>query len=224
MWASNNGIGLDSPTLSRGERSLDHLLTHKDGLTLKYRKLAGVLLAASVFHLSDSPWIDQHLELECISVPSPDNKRLQQWCPRVLCTLMPKSHKRLQSENIAALGVLVLELEADRKASWIAADKDWQSGEKSNYMRLTRILKSWEDLVSDDYRSVAKACLEFDNLIENVEHLEIVSDRKSRAVIYKCILEPLFRHTTKSFRNLAPLFKGMFGRVFSMTWILSSKR
>lgn len=221
MWASNNGIGLDSPTLFRGKRSLDHLLTHKDGLTLKYRKLAGVLLAASVFHLSDSPWIDQHLELECISVPSPDNKQLQQWCPRVLCTLMPKSHKRLQSENIAALGVLVLELEADRKANWIPDDEDWASGEKSNCMRLTRILKSWEDLVSDDYRSVAKACLEFDNLIESVDHPEIVSERKSRAVMYKCILEPLFRHTTKSFGNLAPLFKGMFGPGHSLTPLMN---
>ena len=210
MWASNDGGGLDSPSLFGGEQSLDHLLAHKDGLTLKYRKLVGVLLAASMFQLSDSPWIEQHLGPECIFVPLPDNKRLQQWCPRVLCTLVPKKDTRLQSDNIAALGVLVLELEADRKANWTAGDEDWISGEKSNHVRLARILKSWEDLVSDDYRRVAKACLEFDCLIESLDHPDIVSERKSLAVIYKCILEPLFRNIMKSFGNLAPVFKGMF--------------
>ncbi|KAH8587087.1 peptidase S8/S53 domain-containing protein [Bisporella sp. PMI_857] len=192
-------------------KSLDHLLTNKDGLTLKYRKLAGVLLAASMFQLSDSPWIEQHLGSEYIFVPSPDNKRLQQWCPRVLCTLVPKKHTMLQSDIIAAFGVLVLELEADRKADWTAGDEDWISGEKSNHVRLARVLNTWEDLVSDDYRTVAKACLEFDSLIECLDHPDIVLERRGIAVIYKCILEPLFRHIMKSFGNLAPLFNGMFG-------------
>ena len=217
MWASNNGVGLDSPTLFGGEQSLDHLLIQKDGLTLKYRKLVGVLLAAPMFQLSDSPWIEQHLEPECIFVPSPDNKRLQQWCPRTLCTLVPNKDTRLQRDNVAALGVLVLELEADRKANWTVGDEDWISGEKSNQVRLARILKTWKDLVSDEYRTVAKACLEFDSLIESFDHPDIVSERKGLAVIYKCILEPLFRHIMKSFGNLAPLFEGMFGPGRSFT-------
>lgn len=216
MWASNNGVELDSPLLG-GEQSLDHLLTHKDGLTLKYRKLTGVLLAASMFQLSDSPWIKQHLEPECIFVPSPDNKQLQQWCPRTLCTLVPKKDTRLRRDDIAAFGILVLELEADRKADWIASDEDWISGEKSNQVRLARILRTWTDLVSDDYRTVAKACLEFDSLIESLDRADIVPERRDLAIIYKCILEPLFRHFMKSFGNLGPLFNGMFGPSRSFT-------
>jgi hypothetical protein len=130
---------------------------------------------------------------------------------------VPKKDTKLQSDNIAAFGVLVLELEANRKANWTPDDEDWLLGEKSNHVRLARILKSWEDLVSDDYRRVAKACLEFDSLTESLDHPDIVSERKGHAVIYKCILEPLFHHIMKSFGNLGPLFKGMFGPGRSLT-------
>jgi hypothetical protein len=215
MWEypTDSNAGFDSTTSFGRDQyiALDDLLTHQDHLTLKYRKLVGVLLAASLFQLSDSPWIEQHLGANTIFVPPPDNTRLHQWCPRVTCTLVPKTVTGLQSDNIAAFGVLVLELEADRKADWTKVDNDWISGEKSNQVRLARILKTWEDLISDDYRGVAKACLEFDSLIENLDHPDIESDRKGLAVVYKCILEPLFRHTMKSFGNLTPLFKGMFG-------------
>ncbi|KAK0727292.1 peptidase S8/S53 domain-containing protein [Lasiosphaeria miniovina] len=189
MWASNDVTGLGPRSLlGPRELPLDHYFAESDGLTLKYRKLAGVLLAASMFQLSDSPWIQHHLGTECIFVPSPDNKRLQQWCPQILCTLVRNSY-----------------------------DEDWITGEKSNHVRLARVLKSWEDLVSDDYRRVAKACLEFDSLIEGLDHPDIVPERKGLAIIYKCILEPLFRHVTKSFGNLAPIFKGMFGPGRSLT-------
>ena len=211
MWASasNNGTGPDS-TAPGGEELLDHLLTHRDGLALKYRKLAGVLLAASIVQLIDSPWIEQHLGSESIFVPPPNNKRLQQWCPRVLCTLVQKKDTRLQSDNIAALGVLILELEAGRKANWAASDEHWMSGKRLNHLRLARILKSWEDLVSDEYRNVAMACLKFEKLIENFVHPDIGEEMNGVAVIYKCILEPLYLHIMKSFASLAPLFKGMF--------------
>ncbi len=218
MWASNDPTGLDPRSLlGPGELSLDHYFAESDGLTLKYRKLASVLLAASMFQLSDSPWFQHHLGTECIFMPSPDNKRLQQWCPRILCTLVRNSCTGLQSDSIAAFGVLVLELEANRKASWTTDDEDWITGEKSNHVRLARVLKTWEDLVSDDYRRVAKACLEFDSLVEGLDHPDIVPERKGLAIIYKCILEPLFRHVTKSFGNLAPIFKGMFGPGRSLT-------
>ncbi|KAB5585497.1 hypothetical protein GE09DRAFT_28940 [Coniochaeta sp. 2T2.1] len=97
LWASNDTASLDTPNIHAGEQSLDHLLVQGDGLSLKYRKLAGVLLAASVFQLSNSPWIEHHLGPECIFMPSPDNKRLQQWCPRVLCSLAPKIYTGLRA-------------------------------------------------------------------------------------------------------------------------------
>ncbi|KAL2155989.1 hypothetical protein VTH82DRAFT_733 [Thermothelomyces myriococcoides] len=80
----------------------------------------------------------------------------------------------LQSDSIAALGVLLLELEANRKASWVEEDEDLDSGEKSNSVRLARILHEWEDLISDDYRKVAEACLEFDRHVETLDHPRII--------------------------------------------------
>lgn len=210
MWTPNRSPGLESSAILGREQLLGHLLTHKNGLNLKYRKLTGVLLAASMFFLGDSPWIGPDLGSETIFVPPPDNKQLQQWCPRLSCTIGPNRNTRPQSDSIAALGVLVLELEANRKANWTADDEDRLLGEKSNRRRLARILKSWEDLVSDDCRSVATACLEFDNLIASFDYPKRVSGKKRHAVIYKFILEPLFRHAMGSFKSLTPVFHEMF--------------
>lgn len=193
------------------EHALDQLLADRDRLTPKYRKLAEVLLAACIFQLNESPWTEQYLRPDYLYVPPLDKKRLHQWCPRLLCDLVPQDTGSLQSDNIAAFGVLVLELEAHRRAAWTSEDEDWLSGAPSNSIRLARVLKDWEDSVSDDYRRVAKACLEFESLIQKLDHPEITSEKKSLAVIYKCILEPLFRHMTTTFEDLTPLFKGMFG-------------
>lgn len=215
MWEhpSDNRAASDPTLYFGGDKyeALDHLLNHKDLLMLKYRKLVGVLLASSLFQLSNSPWIAQRLGPDTIFVPLPDNRRLHQWCPQVICTLAPKENINLQSDDIAAFGVLVLELEANRQAPWTEADNEWGSREKSNLVRLARILRAWEDIVSDDYRGVAKACLEFDILVKGLDHPDILSEQKGLAVIYKCILEPLFRHLLRSFGNLTPLFEGMFG-------------
>lgn len=206
-----------SRTLLVREQSPDHLLVQSDGLTLKYRKLAAVLLAVSVFQLSDSPWIELHLETGYMFLPSPDNKWLQQWCPRVLCTLVPQSRTGVWNDSIAAFGVLVLVLEANRRACWIADDKDRLTGETSNHLRLARAMRTWKDLVSDDYRRIVKACLEFSSLIGDLDHADIVPERKAPAVIYKCIPSPLFCHVTKSFGTPASIFEGMFGPGRSLT-------
>lgn len=190
--------------------SLDSLLSHQDRLPPMYRKIQEVLLAASLFRLSDSPWMDQQLASDKIFVPNPDKKRLHQWCPQIVCTLATRPSTKLQSENIAAFGVLILEIEANRKAEWIEADCDWISGERSNLACLARILKSWEDLVSDSYREVAKACLDFEILVETVNHQGIVPDKKGLAIILKYILEPLWREMARNFGILNSVFQGLF--------------
>ncbi|KAF4448622.1 subtilisin-like protein [Fusarium austroafricanum] len=211
MWITNAEEELESPSISGSEQSLEYHLTHKSGLTLKHRKLVSVLLAVSIFQLSDNPWVAQHLDPENIFLPSPNNKYLQRWCPRIHYTLVSSQDTRLQSDNIVALGVLVMELEADCKAEWIPEDDDWDSGERSNRARLARMLRTWEDEISDDYRRIAKACLKFDDLVEKLKHPDIAEERKGLAIIYKCILEPLSQCVNLSFEGLSPLIKGMFG-------------
>lgn len=215
MWesASGSSAGVDTTADFNEDEciALGNLLAHQDQLSLKHRKLVGVLLAAFLFQLGRSPWIGQQFSPDSIFVPPANKNKLQQWFPRVTCLLAPNQAATLQSDDIAAFGVLVLELEANRMAPWTESDYDWISGEKSNHVRLARILKSWEDLISDDYRGVARACLEFDSLVESIYNLDMLPDKKHLAIIYKFILEPLFCHTMKSFGNLARIFKKMFG-------------
>ncbi|CVK98062.1 uncharacterized protein FMAN_12180 [Fusarium mangiferae] len=211
MWVDSGG-GVELPSIVEHEESLNQHLTEKS-LKARYRKLASVLLAASVFQLSNSPWIEQRLELEHIYLPPPVNKDLQQWCPRIHCTLESNQDRRLQSDNIAALGVLVMELEANGKASWSAGEADEVSGKGSNISRLTRILgdSEWQSDVDDKYRQIAKACLEFNTLVDTLDQPRISADRKGLAIIYKKILVPLYDQLVDSFEECADLFDDILG-------------
>ncbi|SPN98624.1 uncharacterized protein DNG_01669 [Cephalotrichum gorgonifer] len=215
MWeqALDNSAELDHTFHFSGESysPLDELLTYEDPLKLKYRELTAVLLASSLFQLSDSPWIERQFGPDTILVPPPDNKRIHQWCPQVVCDLSPKQNITRQGDSIAAFGVLLLEIEADRKVPWTEEDHDWDSGERSNHVRLCRALRLLKDFVGDNYRHAAKACLEYDKLVEMLDHRDIKPDRKGLAVIYKCILEPLIRQLVINFSGIVPLFKEMVG-------------
>lgn len=213
MWSiEENSISRpDVLQQARPEDVLVHILADRDRLAPKYRKLAEVLLAACVFQLNESPWTEQYLSPDDLFVPLLDVKQPHQWCPRLLCDLKPRDFATEQSDNIAALGILVLELEVCRRASWTSDDEDWLAGERSNYTRLARILEDWKDSVYDDYRKIAKACLDFNVLVAGLEESQIPQERRGIAVIYKYILEPLVRSTAKSFADLLPLMIDIFG-------------
>ncbi|KAF6825961.1 pfs domain-containing protein [Colletotrichum plurivorum] len=220
--ASSDGGGLGSTTPHGGEKSLEQILGEKNGLPLKYRKLAIALLAACMFQLGDSPWIGQHLAPESIFVPVPlpqTDIGTQHWCPRIVRNLVSdiKARPGLQSDNIAAFGVLMLELETQSKADWEDGDEDYDKGEMSNNFRLARVLKSRKDDVDDDCNKIANACLQFDKLVDILVHPDIDHNSKGLAVIYKYILEPLFRHVSTRFGILTPILDGMFTAGHSLT-------
>jgi hypothetical protein len=118
MWLVHDKIAPDSLVPSADDLSLASLLRSRDGLTLRHRQLAGILSAASMFHLNNSPWIEQQLEPEFIYVPHPSIMRIQQWCPHVHCSLSQHDKRARQTDDIAALGILILELEVGRIADW----------------------------------------------------------------------------------------------------------
>lgn len=213
MWEYVNGCaGVNSATyLMKGhETALEHFLTYRDQLNPVHRKLIVVLLAASLCQLSKSPWIAQQLGTHTVFVPSPDSDApLDQWCPRIGCTLIKQDYAEMSSEDIAAFGVLVLELEANRKAEWAPEDFDFETGKPSNHVRLLRILTAWEDFICDDYREIGWACARFAKLVECLDQ-PIETDRKALAIIYKRIYLPLLRHSTTAFGKLKGLFEGLF--------------
>lgn len=192
---------------------LNDLLCQPRALRPMHRKLLGVLLACSLLQLYDSPWIQQQWRRDTLYLPTcpRDSRQLHQWYPHVLCTLSPKIIMKLHSDDIAAFGVLLMELEADDEAPWSEYDVEWPSETKSNRVRLARILRDWEEDVGDEYRQVGRACLDFESLVETFDHPDIESDLKCLAIVYKCILDPLFRYLVKDFGKTAQIFQGIPG-------------
>ncbi|KAF5705144.1 hypothetical protein FMUND_12223 [Fusarium mundagurra] len=215
IWIQHTGGEVQSLSSSGGEEALDLHLGNLDTFPPMHRKMTSVLFAASMFQLSDTPWVDPRLDLARAFVPMPIiHANLQQWYPRIYCNLELGQTTSPQSDNIAALGVLLMQLEAARKSEWLPdADKDWITGQRSNHFRLFRMLGDMElkGRVSDGYRQIARACLEFDGLVDDLEHPEIGVQRKALTIIYKCILGPLHEQATSHFGDLKDHFNGIFG-------------
>jgi hypothetical protein len=104
----------------------------------------------------------------------------------------PTKYVSSRREYVAALGILVLELEAGESAEWAKDDIDWENGKRSNQVRLGRLLEEWKDM-RDAYRHVGEACHNLELLVETFEHEDVDDDLKYQAVVYKCIVEPLFQ-------------------------------
>ncbi|KAK2752267.1 pfs domain-containing protein [Colletotrichum kahawae] len=114
-------------------------------------------------------------------------------------------------EDIAALGVLVLELEANLEAEWTKDDEDYETAIKLHRARLYRILKEWKGELPDRYHSVGSACFRFEKLVEDFDHPEIDQGLRDLAILYKCIVNPLFRQLVSDFGDAERLFQGIPG-------------
>ncbi|KAF5645877.1 uncharacterized protein FTJAE_2307 [Fusarium tjaetaba] len=133
IWIQNAGGEVPSPSSSVGEETLDLHLGNLYTFPPMHRRMTSVLFAASMFQLSDTPWIDPRLDLARAFLPMPIDEDLQQWYPRIYCNLELGQTTSPQSDNIAALGVLLMQLEAARKSEWLPdADEDWLTGQRSN--------------------------------------------------------------------------------------------
>ncbi len=175
------------------------------------RKVAGVFLASSLFHLCESPWLQHGLEGKNILVLPSSVSQPNLLRPHISCDFSSHPEPRSLHEDVAALGVLLLELEAERSAGWTADDEDYETGVKSNSARLIRILKKWEGDLAVRYRGVGSACFMFEKLVEDFDRTEIDQGLSKLAVLYKCIVNPLYRQLMSDFPETAHLFQGMPG-------------
>ncbi len=220
MWEQHNAPNPESQCSTRTDpNGLKTLLgraapaADSRNFSLKHRKLLGYLLAFAMFQLYGSPWIRTQLCHDTVFLyPRSDRgSRLNQWKPHVHCDLAPMENITNVSDYMAAFGVLLMELEADESAEWTKDDIDWEMGTRSNQVRLGRILKEWEERVRDDYRLVGKACHNFESLVETFDHPDVDPHLKYLAIVYKCILEPLFQVLKKDFGSDTRLFHGIPG-------------
>ncbi|KAH0441203.1 hypothetical protein CcaCcLH18_02113 [Colletotrichum camelliae] len=95
------------------------------------------------------------------------------------------------------------------EAEWTDDDEDYLTATRSNSARLFRILEEWKNDLSDHYCSVGWACFQFEELIEKFDHPEIGKSSKDLAILYKCILNPLFRRLVSDFGEADNLFQGV---------------
>lgn len=177
------------------------------------RKVVGLLLACSLFKLCGSPWIQHGFERESIYLfphPSP-NSSLHDWCPHISCNLGLHLSPRSLPEDVASLGVLILELEANLTAGWTDDDEDYETETKSNRARLSRILKEWKGDVTSFYHGIGLACFSFESIVENFEHPDIDKELNKFTILYKCIVNPLFQKLVSDFPVTSNLFEGTSG-------------
>jgi len=106
---------------------------------------------------------------------------------------------------------LILELETNLSAGWTDDDEDYDTATKSNKTRLSRILKEWKGDLTDFYHGVGSACFLFENLVEDFDHPKIDQSLKSLAILYKCIVNPLFKKLVSDFGAAERLFQGISG-------------
>ncbi|UKZ92453.1 uncharacterized protein TrAFT101_007408 [Trichoderma asperellum] len=178
------------------------------------RKIVGLLLACSLLKLCGSPWIQHTFEAENIylSPHSSPNNSLNSWRAHIPCKLGSHPSTRLLPEDVAAIGVLILELEANCTAGWTEYDKDYYTEVNSNRLRLSRILKEWKNShFTDFYHGIGMSCLYFEALVANFHHPGIREDLKHFAVLYKCIINPLYQKLVSEFGAAARLFEGAPG-------------
>jgi hypothetical protein len=153
MWISNDMIEPGVSGASDGEMLY---LTNRTNLPLMYRKLVDALLVAPVFQLTGSAWIEQHVGPDSIFAPAPNSSQFEQWCPRIHRTLEPPKHTWSQREKVAALGILIIELEIDRKAEWTKDDKDYMEAAKYKgpVFLITGLKIAWGATISNEHGRV----------------------------------------------------------------------
>jgi hypothetical protein len=212
MWEKHNALNLESESSTPNKlcilKDLLGLQDQEEAFSRRDRGLLSYLLAFALFRLYDSPWISTLCDETVFLYPHSDcDSHLHQWRPHVHCDFKNDSNNQNNREYMAAFGVLVMELQAGKSAKWTDDDLDWETNTNSNQVRLSRILGEWKRSVPSGYRHVSKACHDFESLIETFYHRDVACN--SLAIIYKCIVEPLFQILERDFGDDAQLFEGI---------------
>lgn len=227
FWFDNDQICEDQEfhaLRSRGSESGTSCRQNIIDLDNRDRRIIGVFLAMSIIHLAGSPWLQQELDIDAISI-SPHREGREgyksHYRPHIYCKLKQGSDSaRPVIEYVSGLGVLILELATGKVAGWTDKDADYElEGKKSNRQRLTRILndEKWDGNIDEDHRSIGDACLTFASMLAEFEHPDIDTDMAPLAVFYKHILCPLHKLLTHSFGiTTSGLFPGLSQVVYTV--------
>ncbi|KAH7310637.1 hypothetical protein B0I35DRAFT_77160 [Stachybotrys elegans] len=181
-------------------RTLSSLIGDQS-FTLRLRYSTAILLVASTFLLGTGPWLANPPTLDSFLVPWPSGD-VRSWCPRVHHAFGGTEDARphcLDGDQAAALGIIILELYTNRITDWQDADVDPICLTMSHRVRLARVLTSSVDDITPDLVACARACLDFDRLVEDIGHekSDIPVEQRKLIIVYESILQPLSYEATR---------------------------
>ncbi|KAK7216483.1 hypothetical protein V2G26_004486 [Clonostachys chloroleuca] len=201
-----------APTLPSAEQSLEDCLDQGTltDFSPKHRALAGFFLAATFFHLIGSPWLNEPFVARHISLDNPVSQPLDGWHVRARRSLERSTDAIDLAESVAALGVLILELETGFKSSWERDDEMSTTGEMSHHLRLSRLVREWSNALTEDIQRIARSCLEFNFLVDNLPGNSVTEGMRRPLIIYQHLLEPIFRRNGQSYVDLKDISAAIF--------------
>jgi len=204
----DQSLTLGTLVIPRGNGPLDWMVGDCE-FEAEDHKIVELLLACSLFHLNSSRWLRNDWDMDSVMVfatPGAQNL-LNRWRPYIECSLESVPQNRGDdNDDILSLGLLIMEMEAKRRALPTEEEKDWVTGLPSKDSLLKRVLTEWKRKLDDGYQQIGSACLRFRELAQKFYHPALPEDMKRTAAIYKYILVPLYRLITQSYRSTSQLF------------------
>lgn len=184
-------------------RSLAELLREERSFNLRERRILAVILAHSLLHFCDSPWLSRHWDKKHLEFfhRSSQGGKLDLTRPWLSTDFdlsdPPEDVDRFvrihPNPSVLALGILLLEIETRSSIETHRQQDDFGVDGKADcntdYFTADRLLQEKIDDMYDGYKKAVAACLTCDF----VEHGKTPSldDHNFRLSVYDNIVEPL---------------------------------
>jgi hypothetical protein len=188
---------------SRPSKSLAELLREERPFNLRERRILAVILAHSLLHFCDSPWLSRHwdkkhLEFFHRSSKGGELDLRRPWLATDFETFDPPEDvdrfvRIHPNPSVLALGILLLEIELRSSIESQRTEDDYSVDGRvdcnTDYFTADRLLK--EDImdVYDGYKGAIQACLTC-NFVDHEKSLSL-DDHGFRQAVYEHIVLPL---------------------------------
>jgi hypothetical protein len=194
--------------------TLDELLRGQKKFTLRERRILAVILANSLLHFCDSPWLSKEWSKKHVSFFYKAKDFLDLKRPYLAIQFDepepaedPDEMFRLHpNSSILALGILLLEIEICATIeSQRCPDDLSEDGTVNVNTDLTTALRLYEETVDNlfvDYRNAIRACLDC-NFMEDPEQSTSLEDESFRQAVCEHIVAPIENELLRGF-NIRP--------------------
>jgi hypothetical protein len=224
MLATQQSMTIEA---SQPSQSLASLLQGQRRFSLKEQRILGVILAHSLLHFCESPWVSREWNKEHITffqraqAERANNNSFDLTRPWLAPTfgatlpeieqtddtwLMTRMHK---NPSVLALGILLLEIELnstiEQKCDQEGVDFDFVARSNANFLKAMQLIDRNSDAhildyVPENIAQAIQACIKCDFVSEGAS--TSLNDEYFREAVYREIVRPLEDELWHSFRQL----------------------